>query len=119
MAAHSNPTQDNYGRFAFYAVEGKENTYKIYSYDADLWLSYTKAGGYSNAMNFVSFAQTQESANEWKVVTVNGYYQVAPYNNSGVAGKYWNFYGGINSTYYSYDDYKKHSWFISGWCWIR
>ena len=106
MAAHSNPTQDNYGRFAFYAVEGKENTYKIYSYDADLWLSYTKAGGYSNAMNFVSFAQTQESANEWKVVTVNGYYQVAPYNNSGVAGKYWNFFGGINSTHYSYDDYK-------------
>ena len=31
MAAHSNPTQENYGRFAFYAVEGKENTYKIYS----------------------------------------------------------------------------------------
>ena len=29
MAAHSNPTQDNYGRFAFYAVEGNENTYKI------------------------------------------------------------------------------------------
>ena len=106
MAAHSNPTQENYGRFAFYAVAGKESTYKIYSYDADLWLSYTKADGYNNGMNFVSFAQTQESANEWKVVTVNGYYQVAPYNNSGVAGKYWNFFGGINSTYYSYDDYK-------------
>lgn len=23
MAAHSNPTQNNYGRFAFYAVDGK------------------------------------------------------------------------------------------------
>lgn len=106
MAAHSNPTQTNYGRFAFYAVDGKENTYKIYSYDANLWLTYTKASGYNNGMNFVSFAQTQESANEWYVESVGNYYQVAPYNNSGVAGKYWNFFGGINSTYYSYDDYK-------------
>ncbi len=106
MAAHSNPTQENYGRFAFYAVAGKENTYKIYSYDADLWLSYTKASGYNNGMNFVSFAQTEESANEWYVAKEGDYYQVAPYNTSGVAGKYWNFFGGINSTYYSYDDYR-------------
>lgn len=105
MAAHSNPTQDNYGRFAFYAVDGKENTYKIYSYDADLWLSYTKAGGYNNGMNFVSFAQTQESADEW-YVSAGEYYQVAPYNNTGVASKYWNWYGGIDNAYYSYDDYK-------------
>jgi len=107
MAAHSNPTKLNYGRFAFYAVDNKENTYKVYSYDANLWLSYTKAGGYNNGMNFVSFAQTQESANEWYVAKVGDYYQVAPYNNTGVAGKYWNFYGGINTTYYSEDDYGK------------
>ena len=107
MAAHSNPTKLNYGRFAFYAVEGQENTYKIYSYDANLWLSYTKASGYNNGMNFVSFAQTQESANEWYVVSVGEYYQVAPYNNTGVASKYWNFHGGINATNYSEDDYGK------------
>ena len=107
MAAHSNPTQENYGRFAFYAVDGKENTYKIYSYDADLWLTYTKAGGYSDGMNFVTFASTQEDANEWYVETANnGYYQVAPYNTTGVAGRYWNFYGGIANVYYSYDDYR-------------
>ena len=106
MAAHSNPTQENYGRFAFYAVEGKENTYKIYSYDADLWLSYTKASGYNNGMNFVSFAQTKESANEWYVAKAGDYYQVAPYNTSGVAGKYWNFFGGIDNAYYAYDDYR-------------
>ena len=47
MAAHTNPTQENYGRFAFYVVDGKDNTYKIYSYDADLWISYTKAGSYN------------------------------------------------------------------------
>ena len=106
MAAHSNPTQENYGRFAFYAVDGKENTYKIYSYDADLWLSYTKASGYNNGMNFVSFAQTEESANEWHVAKAGDYYQVAPYNTSGVAGKYWNFFGGIDNAYYAYDDYR-------------
>ena len=106
MAAHSNPTQENYGRFAFYAVEGRENTYKIYSYDANLWLSYTKAGGYNTGMNFVSFASTQEVANEWYVASVGEYYQVAPYNTAGVAGKYWNFFGGIANVYYAYDDYR-------------
>lgn len=106
MAAHANPTQENYGRFAFYAVTDKDNTYKIYSYDANLWLSYTKTSGYNNGMNFVSFAQTQENANEWYVEKVGDYYQVAPYNTTDVAGKYWNFFGGVNSSYYSYDDYR-------------
>lgn len=107
MAAHANPTQENYGRFAFYAVEGKDNTYKIYSYDANLWLTYTMAAGYSDGMNFVTFASTQDAANEWKVTTANnGYYQVAPYNTTGVAGRYWNFYGGIANVYYAYDDYR-------------
>lgn len=107
MAAHSNPTQENYGRFAFYAVDGKDNTYKIYSYDANLWLSYTKKAGYGDGMNFVSFAQTQENANEWCITeATNGYYQVAPYNTTGVAGRYWNFYGGIANAYYAYDDHR-------------
>lgn len=107
MAAHSNPTQENYGRFAFYAVEGKDNTYKIYSYDADLWLSYTMASGYSDGMNFVTFADSKENANEWCVTKANnGYYQVAPYNTTNVAGRYWNFYGGIANVYYAYDDYR-------------
>lgn len=107
MAAHANPTQVNYGRFAFYAVEGKDNTYKIYSYDADLWLSYNMASGYSDGMNFVTFADSKENANEWCVTKANnGYYQVAPYNTTNVAGRYWNFYGGIANVYYAYDDYR-------------
>lgn len=107
MAAHANPTQVNYGRFAFYAVDGKDNTYKIYSYDANLWLSYTMAASYNNGMNFVSFEQTQENANEWCITeATNGYYQVAPYNTTSVAGKYWNFFGGIANTYYAYDDHR-------------
>lgn len=57
-------------------------------------------------MNFVTFASTQDAANEWYVAESGEYYQVAPYNTEGVAGKYWNFFGGINSTYYSNDDYK-------------
>ena len=106
MAAHTNPTQENYGRFAFYVVDGKDNTYKIYSYDADLWISYTKAGSYNNGMNFVSFASTQDAANEWSVIKSGDYYQVAPYNTTSVAGKYWNFFGGIDNAYYCYDDYR-------------
>ena len=71
-----------------------------------MWLSYTKASGYSNAMNFVSFASTQDVANEWYVAASGDYYQVAPYNTAGVAGKYWNFFGGIANVYYAYDDYR-------------
>ena len=108
MAAHGNPTQENYGRFAFFAVEGKENAYKVYSYDAGLWLSYTPAAGYSNGMNFVSFAETEDSSNEWNFAIVGEYYQIAPYNTTGVAGKYWNFFGGIDNSYYSYDDYRNN-----------
>ena len=57
-------------------------------------------------MNFVSFAQTEGNANEWYVTESGDYYQVAPYNTAGVAGKYWNFFGGIDNVYYAYDDYR-------------
>ena len=49
------PTQtaENYGLFAFYAVDGKENAYFIYSSKAGKWLTYEKAASYSNGINFV------------------------------------------------------------------
>ena len=54
--AQTAPTQtaDNYGLFAFYAVEGYENTYYIYSYKAKKWVSFEKQGSYSNGKNFVT-----------------------------------------------------------------
>lgn len=43
------PTQtaENYGLFAFYAVDGVENAYYIYSKSAGKWLTYTKAASYT------------------------------------------------------------------------
>ena len=49
------PTQtaDNYGLFAFYAVDGTDNAFYIYSYKARKWLSFTNAGSYRNGPDFV------------------------------------------------------------------
>ena len=49
------PTQtaENYGLFAFYAVDGVDGAYYIYSHTAKKWLTYTKAASYSNSKDFV------------------------------------------------------------------
>ena len=86
--------QENAGRFAFFAVDGKENAYQVYSIDRKLWLSYTKASGYSNGTNFAKLIESQENAEAWNIVNIDGNYQIAPYNNTGVASKYWNWWGG-------------------------
>ena len=87
----------NCGRFAFYAVEGVNNAYKIYSVDRELWVSYTKASGYSNTTNFAKLVETQEEAEYWHAAIVNNSYQIAPYNTNGPAAKYMNFYQGKSS----------------------
>ena len=38
---------EDYGQFAFYAVDGVSGAYYIYSHNANKWLSYTKAYSYS------------------------------------------------------------------------
>lgn len=50
MTSFTSPTQTpaNAGKFAFYAEEGKEDAYFIYSVDRQKWVSYTKAGSYDN-----------------------------------------------------------------------
>ena len=55
MTPHTSPTQTaaNAGRFAFFAVEGQENQYKIYCIDNKKWISYTKAASYAaGTLNF-------------------------------------------------------------------
>lgn len=37
------PATDVNGLFAFYAVDGVDGAYYIYSYNAEQWLGYTKA----------------------------------------------------------------------------
>ena len=84
------------GRFAFFAVENVENAYYIYSVTNNKWFSYAKAGSYSNGTNFVTLSDTKENYFHFEKLS-NGYYQIRPYNNTGVAAKYLNYYGGASA----------------------
>ena len=84
------------GRFAFFAVENVENAYYIYSVTKNQWFSYAKADGYSNGAGFVTLSDTKENYFHFEKLD-NGYYQIRPYNNSGVAAKYLNYFGGASA----------------------
>lgn len=85
------------GLFAFYAVDGVSGAYYIYSYNAQKWLSYTKASSYSSGKGFV---QMTASKTDGAYFNVNNYsgdnYQISPYTTSGsVANIYLNWYQGV------------------------
>ncbi len=111
MSVGTGATQYNIGRFAFYKADG-ENSYKIFSVDANKWVSYTVAASYGGGANKATLVDTQESAQKWSVVanaSNNGYYNIAPFTSAGaVAGFYWNFHGGAGASgkTYIYDDNK-------------
>ena len=84
------------GRFAFFAVEGVENAYYIYSVTNNKWFSYAKADSYATGANFVTLSDTKENYFHFEKIN-NGYYQIRPYNNSGVAAKYLNYFGGASA----------------------
>lgn len=101
------PTQtaSNYGTFAFYAVDGVADAYYIYSAIADKWLSYTTAASYSNQMNFVTMVDAKPTDAYFKLNNYSDdYYEIRPYTTSSGNDKYLNWYGGINSTYYSVEN---------------
>lgn len=96
----TSPTQtaDNYGYFAFYAVDGMENTYYIYSYKNKKWLGYAKAGSYSNKTGFVTLTDEKtEGAYFYVENYADENYNVKPYNNTGVSGKYLNWLYGVGN----------------------
>ncbi len=98
--ARTSPTQtaDNYGYFAFYAVDGLDNTYYIYSYRDKKWLGYEKAGSYSNKTGFVTLNDEKVEGAYFKLDNYSGdLYSIAPYNSTGVAGKYLNWFTGIGN----------------------
>ena len=111
MSVGTGATQYNIGRFAFYKVDG-ENSYKIFSVDANKWVSYTVAASYSGGANKATLVDTQELAQKWSVVanaSNKDYYNIAPFTSAGaVAGFYWNFHGGAGASgkTYIYDDDK-------------
>ncbi len=90
-------TEANYGEFAFYAVDGVDNAYYIYSSTAQKWLSYDKASGYSNGKDFVKLA---DAKTEGAYFILNNYsddnYEIRPITTAGSADKYLNWYQGIS-----------------------
>ena len=97
------PTQtaENYGLFAFYAVDGVENAYYIYSKTAGKWLTYTKAASYNNGKDFVKFSATQVEGTYFKVNNYSGdNYEIQPYTTSGTNDKYINWYQGVSGNPY-------------------
>ena len=96
MTSYTSPTEtaENAGKFAFYAEAGKENSYYIYSVDRKKWVSYTKAASYENGVNKAVLESDKSKAQPWNAIVVNDNYQFAPYNNTGVASKYMNWFGG-------------------------
>ena len=109
MTATSGPTVTwgNQAKFAFFAGDkkgvGEETAVKIYCVTANKWLSFTEAASYNNGINFVSMADTKDAANSWGITTQDGngnlstVYQFAPYNSTGLASKYMNWYNGADS----------------------
>ena len=108
MSAGTGATQFYIGRFAFYATD-VANAYKIYSVDAQKWVSYTKSGSYTDGPNKATLIDSQAAAHAWNVVANGNYYNIAPYRtDNAVAGRYWNFHGGAGASgkTYIYDDNK-------------
>ena len=97
------PTQtaENYGQFAFYAVEGKANAYYIYSHTAKKWWTYTKAGSYGNGKDFVKMGASKVEGAYFKVTNYSGdLYEIQPYTTSGGNDKYINWYQGVGGNPY-------------------
>lgn len=109
------------GKFAFFAgtVDG---AFKVYSIDEAKWVSYTKSSSYDNGANFAVLIDSQTDAVEWNfaVVQRNGadVYQIAPYNTTGVAGKYWNYFNGTSATHNTIGLWQGNAASDAGSAWI-
>jgi len=98
-------TEKNYGLFAFYKAENKGNeTYYIYSYKEQKWLTYNKAASYTSNNNFIKLNATQDTACYFLVHAYSGeIYEIQPYSTKGVSNQYLNWFGGVGSGKNEYD----------------
>ena len=96
-------TEADYARFAFYAVEGKDDAYQIYCYDADKWLTYTAGSSFSTGKDMITLSSSQVSNTYFKVTQLTsgsyaGTYEIQPYTTSGTTtGFYFNYHGGVGA----------------------
>ena len=90
-------TDENKALFAFYSA-GVSDAYYIYCYTSRKWLSYTKAASYSNKTGFISLSDSKTTGAYFKCRNYSGdNYDIAPYNLTGAASKYLNWYMGVGS----------------------
>ena len=90
-------TDENKALFAFYSA-GVSDAYYIYCYTSKKWLSYTKASSYSNKTGFISLSDSKTTGAYFKCNNYSGdNYDIAPYNLTGVATKYLNWYTGVGA----------------------
>lgn len=90
-------TDENKALFAFYSA-GVSDAYYIYCYTSRKWLSYTKAASYSNKTGFISLSDSKTTGAYFKCNNYSGdNYDIAPYNLTGVATKYLNWYTGVGA----------------------
>ncbi len=99
---HSTKDEKNVAHFAFYQASDATgnaiaNAYYIFCVESQKWLTYPKANGYNNCINFVQMSATF-TLDDYFYFNDRGTetYDIAPYNNSGVAAKYLNWYGGAD-----------------------
>ena len=91
-------TDENKALFAFYSA-GISDTYYIYCYTSRKWLSYTKAASYSNKTGFISLSDSKTTGAYFKCRNYSGdNYDIAPYNLTGAATKYLNWYTGVGAS---------------------
>ena len=95
----TSPTQTAANRafFAFYQSEA-EGAYYIYCYSSQKWLGYDNTNSDRNMRNFIQLSESKADAAYFKFTfnSVNGYYDIVPYNATGVASKYLNWNGGTD-----------------------
>ena len=85
------------GLFAFYAVEGVNGAYYIYSHNAKQWLSYDKKASYPTGVSFIKMSDTKVEGTYFKVENyADDFYQISPYTTAGTAQAiYLNYFGGV------------------------
>ena len=92
-------TEANYGKFAFYPVDGKSGAYYVYSITEGKWLTYAPSSSYPNKTKFIGLNSTRDDACYFRLNNYSGdFYEILPYTTSGTtAGKYLNWYRGIGN----------------------
>ncbi|MBR5893275.1 MAG: hypothetical protein IKZ37_06560 [Bacteroidaceae bacterium] len=87
------------GLFAFYAVDGVNGAYYIYSHNAKKWLTYDKKSSYPTGAGFVKLSDSKVDGTYFKVDNyADDNYQISPYTTAGSAQAiYLNYFGGVSA----------------------